>query len=54
LGALCYKADESADESKKFKKLNKNRVVADETTPNILSRIFGTCYKIDPPAILVS
>jgi hypothetical protein len=25
----------------------KNRVVADETTPNILSRIFGTCYKID-------
>jgi hypothetical protein len=23
------------------------RVVADETTPNILSRIFGTCFKID-------
>jgi hypothetical protein len=26
---------------------NNYRVVADETTPNILSRIFGTCYKID-------
>jgi ribosome recycling factor len=31
----------------KHLKVKTNRIAADEAAPNILSRIFGTCYKID-------